>query len=124
MSARNQVGTGSDILIAGVALSGIGSKQVLIRAVGPTLAAFGVAGALVDPRLQVLNASGATVATNDNWDASLAPYFSQVGAFALADGSKDAALLVTLEAGATYTVQVAGADGGKGEALVEIYEVF
>ena len=59
---------------------------------------------------------------NDNWGASLAPTFGAVGAFGLTAGSKDAALLVTLQPGG-YTVQVSGADGGTGEAIVEIYEV-
>jgi len=124
LSARNHVGTGADILIAGFTVSGDGTKQLLIRAIGPALTSFGVSGALTDPRLQVFDSSGAVIATNDNWDASLASHFTQVGAFPLTAGSRDAALLVTLRAGASYTVQVAGADGGSGEALVEIYEVF
>ncbi len=122
VSARNRVGTGSDVLIAGFSIAGRGSKQLLIRAVGPTLATFGVAGALADPALQVLDGQGATVAANDNWGAALAPAFAQVGAFPLAAGSRDAAVLVMLPAG-TYTVQVAGAGNTTGEALVEIYDV-
>ncbi|MBL8208877.1 MAG: hypothetical protein JNM09_31960, partial [Blastocatellia bacterium] len=59
---------------------------------------------------------------NDNWAASLSTTFTSVGAFGLTAGSKDAALLITLQPGG-YTVQVSGADGGTGEAIVEIYEV-
>lgn len=125
LSARSQVGTGADILIAGFNVSGANSKQVLIRAIGPGLAGFNLTGFLADPALTVLNANtGAVIATNDNWNATLAPTFVRVGAFPLTAGSCDAALLVTLPAGASYTVQVSGADGGAGEALVEIYEVF
>ena len=124
VSARNQVGTGADILIAGFALGGTGSKQLLIRAVGPTLGTFGVPRPLADPTLRVIDSKGVTVGSNDNWDASLAAVFTQVGAFPLTAGSRDAALLVTLTAGATYTVQVSGVSNGTGEALVEIYEVF
>jgi len=124
LSARSRVGTGSDILIAGFNLSGTSSKQVLIRAIGPGLAAFNVTGTLADPSLQVLNSAGAVVASNNDWSATLAPTFTRVGAFPLTNGSRDAALLVTLPAGASYTVQVSGADGGTGEALIEIYEVF
>ncbi len=121
ISARNQVGTGSDVMIAGFTIAGTGPKTVLIRAVGPTLAQFGVPGTLVDPKLEVY--SGSTkINENDNWGASLAPTFGAVGAFGLTAGSKDAALLVTLQPGG-YTVQVSGADGGTGEAIVEIYEV-
>ena len=124
VSARNRVGTGESILIAGFAVGGTGSKQLLIRAVGPTLGTFGVPGPLSDPTLRVIDSKGATVGSNDNWDASLSATFTQVGAFPLAAGSRDAALLVTLAAGATYTVQVSGVANGTGEALVEIYEVF
>ncbi len=124
VSARNRVGTGEGILIAGFAVAGSGSKQLLIRAVGPTLGTFGVPGPLADPTLRLIDSQGVTVGSNDNWDASLAATFAQVGAFPLAAGSRDAALLVTVPAGATYTVQVSGVNNGTGEALVEIYEVF
>jgi len=124
ISARNFVGTGADILIAGFALSGTGTKQLLIRAVGPTLAAFGVPNALTDPKVAVLTGAGAIITENDNWEAALAATFSQVGAFPLSIGSRDAALLVTLSAGASFTVQVSGVNGTTGEALIEIYEVF
>ncbi len=123
VSARNRVGTGEALLIAGFNIVGNGSKQLLIRAVGPTLASFGVTGALPDPALQIVDARGATAGANDNWDAGLAATFAQVGAFALPLNSRDAAVLVTLPAG-SYTVQVSGANNGTGEALVEIYEVF
>jgi hypothetical protein len=122
VSARNRVGTGDDILIAGFNIEGTGTKQLLIRAVGPGLAAFGVTGVLVDPRLELFTGAGTRVTENDNWAASLAPTFSAVGAFGLTVGSPDAALLTTLPPG-SYSVQVRGADGGTGEALVEIYEV-
>ncbi|MFM8617319.1 MAG: CotH kinase family protein [Opitutaceae bacterium] len=124
VSARNRVGTGDDILIAGFSVTGAGAKQVLIRAVGPTLAAFGVTGFLADPTVRVLDAKGASVGVNDNWTAALLPTFTQVGAFPLTAGSRDAALLVTVPAGATYTIQVSGVNNGTGEALVEVYEVF
>lgn len=121
VSARNRSGTGADVLIAGITIAGTGPRNVLIRAVGPTLAAFGVPGTLADPKLEVY--SGATkIAENDNWVASLAPTFDSVGAFQLAAGSRDAALVISLQPG-SYTVQVPGADGGTGEALVELYEL-
>ena len=121
VSARNRVGTGDDILIAGFNIAGTGSKQLLIRAVGPKLAVFGVTGVLEDPILEVY--SGSTKLTeNDNWSAGLASTFDSVGAFQLDAGSKDAALLTSLPPG-SYTVQVRGAAGGTGEALIEIYEI-
>jgi hypothetical protein len=123
VSARNQVGTGDNILIFGFFVDGTGAKNLLIRAIGPALANLGVEGALVDPRFEVFQAgSNAAVASNDNWDASLAGTFSAVGAFPLATASRDAALVTSLAPG-SYTVQVSGVNGGTGEALVEIYEV-
>jgi len=124
LSARHWVGTGADVLIAGFVVAGAGSKQVLVRAVGPTLATFGVAGALADPELEVLDGAGRVLGRSDNWDAALAPNFARVGAFPLAAGSRDAAALVTLPAGSTYTVKVSGVNNTAGEALVEVYEVF
>ncbi len=126
LSCRARVGTGGDILIAGFAIAGTESKRVLIRAVGPTLSTLGVTGTLADPRLELLRqgapAATATVATNDNWDAALAPTFSSVGAFALTPGSRDAALVVTLAPG-SYTALVSGVGNTTGIALVEVYEL-
>ncbi len=122
LSARNRVGTGADILIAGFYVAGTGTKRVLIRAVGPTLAALGVSGVLADPQLELADATG-RLASNDNWDAALATTFASVGAFPLPTASADAAVVVTLAAGRSYTVQVSGVAGGVGEALVEVYEV-
>jgi|LauGreSuBDMM15SN_2_FD.fasta_scaffold15533_1 M6 family metalloprotease-like protein len=123
LSARNLVGTGANILIAGFSLAGTGKKQVLIRAVGPGLSQFGLTGVLADPLLRVFDASNTLVTSNDSWASRLSTTFTQVGAFALPAGSKDAALLATLNAGTSYTAQVSGSDGGTGEALVEVYEV-
>ena len=122
LSARNRVGTGANILIAGFSLSGAGMRNLLIRAVGPTLGVFGVPGVLADPKLEINQSSGGKIGENDNWSAMLSTAFSSVGAFQLTPGSKDAAITISLPAGG-YTVQVSGADGGVGEALVEIYEL-
>jgi hypothetical protein len=122
LSARNRVGTGADSLIAGFAIAGTGTRNLLIRAAGPALAAFGVPGTLADPKIQIFDSAGKVVGENDDWAPALAGTFTNLGAFAFPPNSKDTALAVTLNAGTTYTVQVTGADGGVGEALVEIYE--
>lgn len=62
------------------------------------------------------------VGENDNWSPGLRPSFVKTGAFDLTTLSLDAALVITLEPGA-YTAQVSGADGGTGQAIVEIYEL-
>ena len=124
VSARNQVGIGSNILIAGFYIAGTGTKQLLIRGVGPGLTQFGVSGVLPDPKVEVFDSNGLLVGTNDNWDSGLASISKSVGAFDLSLGSKDAGLIINLKAGATYTVWVSGADGRTGDAIVEVYEVY
>ena len=95
---------------------------MLIRGVGPALAAFGLTGVLADPRLQLF--SGTTqINENDNaTEPALATAATSVGAFALPAGGRDAAILVTLQPGA-YTAQVSGVGGTTGIGLVEVYEV-
>lgn len=114
--------TGSSPLIAGFVVSG-GTRRVVVRAVGPSLASFGVADALRDPRLTVY--AGNTVrTTNDDWGGGviLTDIFTRVGAFALPADSRDAAILLTLNPGA-YTVHVQGANSTPGSVLLELYEV-
>jgi hypothetical protein len=124
LSTRAQVGVDANVLIPGFVLSGTTARTVLVRAVGPGLAAFGVPGVLADPTLTVFRGD-ATIASNDNWQeqtnaSAVASAAVQTGAFALATGSKDSALVLTLEPGA-YTFQVAGANRTTGVALVEVY---
>jgi hypothetical protein len=124
LSARVQVGTGGDILIAGFTIGGSTSRTVLIRASGPALVQFGVPGTLPDPQLQVYSGS-TVVAGNSVWggDAQITQTADSVGAFAWnIPTSSDSAILVTLPPG-SYTAQVSGASGDTGVALVEIYEV-
>ena len=102
-------------------------KFGLVRGIGPGLAGFGVEGVLADPRLRIFNGD-TLVGENDNWDANvvdtaaLASSMQASGAFVLGAGSRDAAIVLTLQPGA-YTAQVSAADGSSGVALVEIYEV-
>jgi hypothetical protein len=124
LSARSNVGTGANILIAGFVIGGSGTETVLIRADGPTLSTFGVTGVLANPVLTLFDSNGNSIATNSAWGgtSALANAFSLVGAFPLPAGSNDSALLVTLQPGA-YTAQVTGSGQSTGVALVEIYEV-
>ncbi len=125
LSARGQVGTGEDILIAGFVTSGTAPRTLLLRGIGPSLADFAVGGLLADPRLALFDRAGARQG-NDNWhdvaDADGVRAFSTaVGAFALADSSRDSAVVCSLPAGA-YTSQVIGVGGATGIALAEIYD--
>jgi hypothetical protein len=122
LSTRGKVLTGSDVMIGGFAVSGSVPKTVVIRAVGPSLANFGVQGAMTDPQLQLVRSSdNATIATNDDW-----PSTSNLSAL-LATGlqpihAKEAALYITLNPG-LYTAIVSGVGGNTGVGLVEVYEI-
>ncbi len=123
ISTRGQVGTEANILVGGFVISGPGNKTVLIRAIGPGLGAFGVAGTLTDPTLSVFNSAGTVVAGNDNWNAIDAATFTQVGAFPLPANSKDAVVVATLAAG-SYTAQISGLGSAPtGVAILEVYDV-
>ena len=124
LSTRAQVTAGNP-LITGFAISGTASRPVLVRAAGPALTGFGVNSALVAPRLQLRDASGALVTENIGWadSATLASVFAQAGAFPFARGSADSAAVATLAPG-SYTVQVSDASSGTGGvALAEIYDL-
>ena len=124
ISARNFVGTGGDILIAGFTIDGTGSKNLLIRAAGPSLGALGVPGTLVDPKLEIFTATTVPVkvAENDNFSGAVDTLARTLGGFGFVPGARDAAILVSLPAGG-YTVQVSGLNNGTGEAIIEVYEV-
>jgi hypothetical protein len=123
LSARNQVGTGENILVAGFVVGGNVPLQVLIRAVGPTLASFGVSGVLADPKLELYGGSQ-KIGENDDWGgtAPLRDAFTVTQEFPLPANSKDAAMLITLPPG-LYTAQVSGVGNTTGVALIEVYEV-
>lgn len=129
LSARGRAGSGDDTFIVGFVVTGDTPKQVLVRAIGPALAAQGIGAPLADPKLKLFRMSGGTstqVGENDNWSsvpdaATVSATASRVGAFALTSGSKDAALLVTLAPG-VYSAQVDAQGGTPGIALVEVYD--
>jgi WD40-like Beta Propeller Repeat./Immunoglobulin I-set domain. len=125
ISGRSTVGGGNEVLIAGFVVTQAPTR-VLVRGAGPVLTS--VPTRLADPRI-ALHRHGVVepIATNDDWGTAsnadeLASLAAQVGAQPFANGSKDAALLVTLDPG-VYTVVVSGADSSTGIALAEVYEV-
>ena len=131
LSTRAHVPARDDAVFAGFVVAGTGSKRLLLRAVGPTLASFGVDGVLANPRLALVSAAGATLAENDDWGlaaaaATLADTAQSLGAFPLPAKSRDAALLVDLPAGVysavVRTADPVGAGEGTGIVLVEVYD--
>jgi hypothetical protein len=123
VSARGFSGTSGQMLIVGLVVGGTGTEAALVRAVGPTLANFGVTGLLADPQLTIFDSSQEVLAFNDNWGgtAALSAAFAQTGAFALPPASLDAAILTSLQPG-SYTAQVTAANGATGVVLLEAYD--
>lgn len=109
-------------LTMGFVVGGTGNRKVLVRAVGPSLRAFGVSPPMSNPRLTLFNAQGVAIGSNDNWSSADAGTMAAVGAFALPSSSLDAALVATLAPG-NHTVTVGGGFNDSGYALVEVYEV-
>jgi hypothetical protein len=120
-------GSGESALILGFAIDGAVGRQVLIRAIGPALAAFNVPAPLAHPKITLHAANGSVIAANDDWRASgepdvIANSATATGAFPLPTANANAAVLTWLYPG-TYSAEVTGADGGTGNALIEIYDV-
>jgi hypothetical protein len=127
ISTRGEVLAGDKIMISGFVITGRAPQTVLIRAGGPALAKFGVAGTLSKPELTLLSGNGTRLDGNTGWGTApnataISAAASSVGAFAFPAGSADCALLVTLDPG-VYTAQVKGVGGVTGVALVEVYTV-
>lgn len=121
ISTRMDVGSGNNVMIAGFIVWGSQSKTILIRALGPTLGSFGVANVLSDPMLELHDSSGATIATNDDWQTG--SQASQISSTGYAPGdSNEPALIATLPAG-SYTAVVRGYNNSTGVGLVEVYEL-
>jgi hypothetical protein len=121
ISTRMNVGTGNNVMIAGFIVSGSQTKTIIVRALGPTLGSYGVANELNDPMLELHDSSGATIATNDDWQTG--SQASQISSSGYAPtNSNEPALIATLPAGA-YTAIVRGYNNSTGVALVEVYEL-
>ena len=122
ISTRGSVGTGDDVLIGGFILGpdGGASSTILVRAIGPSLAAAQVAGPLEDPEIELYDSNGASIGFNDNWKDSQE---TQIEATGLApQNDQESAILETLAAG-PYTAIVRGVNMTSGVALVEIYKL-
>ncbi len=126
LSTRGFAGTGENTLIPSLVIGGEGRLRVLLRAVGPSLMKWGVTDVLQRPVIQVYSGN-ALIASASNWWArpdrgDIAAIAELVGAQSLDAGSRDAAIILTLEPGA-YTFQVSGEGGTTGNALVEVYAI-
>ncbi len=120
ISSRVFVQTGDDVLIGGFIVQGTMPKAVVLRALGPSLAKAGVSRVMSDPVLDVRDASGALLVSNDSWTVADAPALSYLG-LAPSDGDEPAVLL-TLPPGA-YSAVVHGKENHHGVSLFELYNL-
>ena len=118
ISTRGEVGTGDDVMIGGLIIGGTTPAKIMVRAIGPSLAAFGVTGVLPDPVLELHDKDGSLIFQNDNWRAEQAQQIIDTN-IPPSDES-ESAIIATLAPGA-YTAIVHGAGTAQGVALVEVY---
>ena len=129
ISSRGFVGLNNDVMIGGLIVGGgdaDGKATVLVRAIGPSLATSGVQNPLPDPFLELHDANGATIATNDNWklnDQSQQSQEFQIRSTTIQPAKElESALVATLSPG-NYTAVVQERNGGTGVVLVEVYNL-
>ncbi|MEY2504346.1 MAG: large repetitive protein [Verrucomicrobiota bacterium] len=118
ISTRGRVGTGDDVLIGGFINRGGG--RLVLRAIGPSLGAFGVPSPLPDPVLTLKDANGNTLATNDDWQSNQAADITATGL--APTNSLESAILTSLPAG-NYSGIVSGKGSATGVALIEVYQL-
>jgi len=117
ISTRVLVQAGDAALIGGLIVIGQSAADVIVRAIGPSLS---VPGAMVDPTLELRDASGALVASNDNWRSTQEAAIAETGVAPTRDA--ESAIVTWLSPG-SYTAIVRGANGATGVAVVEVYQL-
>jgi hypothetical protein len=116
ISTRGSLGTADNVMIVGFIVGGGQPTNVIVRALGPTLADFGVSNTLADPTLELHNGNGTIIAQDDDWKSTQQQAIQNSGYALLKDA--EAAILATLQSG-NYTGIVRGKNDTTGVALVE-----
>jgi hypothetical protein len=120
ISTRLNVQKGENVLIGGIIIAGSEPKKVILRAIGPSLTALGVEGALQDPVLELFDGSGEPVTTNDNWRDTDA---FEINASTIPPSHEAESAIVRILAPGNYTAIVSGKGGTTGIGLVEVYDL-
>ena len=119
ISSRTAVQTGENVMIGGFIIDGVVGKKVALRAIGPSLTAAGVIGALADPFLQLVDSAGNVIASNDSWNVP----GQEIESYGLAPtDAREAALVATLMPG-NYSGIVSGKGASSGVGLFELYDL-
>ena len=129
ISTRSFVQAGDNVMIGGLIVQGAAAKKVIVRAIGPELTQYGVPNALADPKLELYDANGALIASNDNWLQTI------IGGVITMDQGRDirnsghapgnrneSAIIASLPPG-NYTAIVRGVSNTTGVGLVEVYDL-
>jgi len=120
ISTRGLVQTGDNVMIGGFILGGTQSRHLLLRAIGPSLGAAGVANPLLDPTLELHDTDGALISSNDDWRDTQEAEIAATGI--PPNDDRESAIVMDL-APANYTAIVRGVNGTNGVALVEAYDI-
>jgi len=129
ISTRSFVQTSDNVMIGGFIVQGTGPKRVIIRAIGPELAQFGITNPLANPTLELHNQAGALMASNDDWQTTVIGGIvtsSQVSDIQNSGhaptAASESAIIANLQPG-NYTAIVRGVNNTTGVALVEVYDL-
>jgi hypothetical protein len=129
ISTRSFVQTGDNVMIGGFIVQGTGAKKVIIRAIGPELSQFGVPDPLANPRLELHNAAGALIGSNDDWQVTIIGGVITANQVADIQNSghaptapTESAMIAELPPG-NYTAIVRGVNDTTGVGLVEVYDL-
>ena len=120
VSTRGRVDTGANVLIGGFVITGNSPKKVIVRGIGPSLAAANVPGVLANPLLNLFNQAGVVLATNDNWQDTQGPEIIASGH--APSNANESAIVATLMPG-SYTAILSGVAGQTGVGLIEVYDL-
>ena len=120
ISTRARVGTGDNVLIGGFILRGTAQKEVLVRALGPSLTQFGLSDVLLDPILELRGPNGVLIASNDNWESSQQTEIENTGL--QPQNEAESAIIATLPA-TDHTAILRGKDNSTGIGVVEVYDL-
>src|SRR5207248_3226901 len=129
ISTRSFVQTGENVMIGGFIVQGTGAKKVIIRAIGPELTQYGITNVLANPTLELHNAAGALIGSNDNWQTTIiggvitSNQVSDIQNSGYAPtAANESAIMANLAPG-NYTAVVRGVGNTTGVALVEVYDL-